>query len=274
MTANLIIMENRKKLLVPSDELKFKKEEQYIMRKKNMWALLIMSMAVLATACGKEEISTVSQTQTSEEISTTELQTLASEEITSEVSTPDEYEPFIPNGFIEEKIQKNEFDSYEEVISYLEAGQAYTYVDVLGSDELVLLVTEATYDNQDGKNDAVSISAYVYIQNENGVTCSSMVASEDTAYPIAVKDGLLYTAGNHIVEADCISQETHAVMVKAYISEDYDENGTAHYTGFIRSGNQVYEDGKEVDDADEDHQYQALRDEYANAEIINFTVVQ
>ena len=35
MTANLIIMENRKKLLVPSDELKFKKEEQYIMRKKD-----------------------------------------------------------------------------------------------------------------------------------------------------------------------------------------------------------------------------------------------
>ena len=36
----------------------------------------------------------------------------------------------------------------------------------------------------------------------------------------------------------------------------------------------ISKDGKEVDDADEDHQYQALRDEYANAEIINFTVVQ
>ncbi len=274
MTANLIIMENRKKLLVPSDELKFKKEEQYIMRKKNMWALLIMSMAVLATACGKEEISTVSQTQTSEEVSTTELQTQTSEEITSEVSISDGYESFIPNSFIEEKIQKNEFDSYEEVISYLEAGQAYTYVDVLGSDEPVLLVTEGTYDNQDGKNDAVSISAYVYVQNENGVSCSSMIASDGTAYPIAVKDGLLYTAGGHMVEADCISQETHALMVKAYVYEDFDDNGTAHYTGFVRSSNQVYEDGKEIDDADEDHQYQALWDEYTSAEIVNFTVVQ
>ena len=274
MTVNLIIMENRKKLLVPSDEIKFKKGEQYIMRKKNMWALLIMSMAVLATACGKEEISTVLQTQTSEEVSTTELQTQTSEEITSEVSIPDGYESFIPNGFIEEKIQKNEFDSYEEVISYLEAGQAYTYVDVLGSDEPVLLVTEGTYDNQDGINDAVSILAYVYVQNENGVSCSSMIASEGTAYPIALKDGLLYTAGGHMVEADCISQETHALMVKAYVYEDFDDNGTAHYTGFVRSSNQVYEDGKEIDDADEDHQYQALWDEYTSAEIVNFTVVQ
>ncbi len=274
MTVNLIIMENRKKLLVPSDEIKFKKGEQYIMRKKNMWALLIMSMAVLATACGKEEISTVSQTQTSEEVSTTELQTQTSEEITSEVSIPDGYESFIPNGFIEEKIQKNEFDSYEEVISYLEAGQAYTYVDVLGSDEPVLLVTEGTYDNQDGKNDAVSILAYVYVQNENGVSCSSMIASEGTAYPIALKDGLLYTAGGHMIEADCISQETHALMVKAYVYEDFDDNGTAHYTGFVRSSNQVYEDGKEIDDSDEDHQYQALWDEYTSAEIVNFTVVQ
>ena len=113
--------------------------------------IIIMGMAVLATACGKEEITD---------------------------------ESFIPNGFIEEKIQKNEFDSYEEVISYLEAGQAYTYVDVLGSDEPVLLVTEGTYDNQDGKNDSVSISAYVYVQNENGVSCSSMIASNGTAHYI------------------------------------------------------------------------------------------
>ena len=84
-----------------------------------------MSMAVLATACGKEEVNTAeSQTQITEEASTEALQTQTSEEITGEA--------FMPNGFIEEKAQKNEFDSYEEVIGYLEAGQAYTYVDVLG----------------------------------------------------------------------------------------------------------------------------------------------
>lgn len=237
------------------------------MKSKRMKALLFMSMAVLATACGKEEVNTAeSQTQITEEASTEALQTQTSEEISGEA--------FMPNGFIEEKAQKNEFDSYEEVIGYLEAGQAYTYVDVLGSEKPILLVTEGTYDNQDGKNDAVSISAYVYLEDENGVSCGSMIASEGTAYPIAVKDGLLYTAGGHMIEADCISQETHALMVKSYISEDFDENGTAHYTGFIRSSNQVYEDGKEIDGADEDHQYQALWDEYADAEIVNFTVVQ
>lgn len=103
------------------------------MKSKRMKALLFMSMAVLATACGKEEVNTAeSQTQITEEASTEALQTQTSEEITGEA--------FMPNGFIEEKAQKNEFDSYEEVIGYLEAGQAYTYVDVLGSEEPVLLV--------------------------------------------------------------------------------------------------------------------------------------
>lgn len=141
------------------------------MKSKRMKALLFMSMAVLATACGKEEVNTAeSQTQITEEASTEALQTQTSEEITGEA--------FMPNGFIEEKAQKNEFDSYEEVIGYLEAGQAYTYVDVLGSEEPILLVTEGTYDNQDGKNDAVSISAYVYLEDENGVSCGSMIASD------------------------------------------------------------------------------------------------
>ena len=183
------------------------------MKSKRMKALLFMSMAVLATACGKEEVNTAeSQAQITEEASTEALQTQISEEITGEA--------FMPNGFIEEKAQKNEFDSYEEVIGYLEAGQAYTYVDVLGSEEPILLITEGTYDNQDGKNDAVSISAYVYLEDENGVSCGSMIASEGTAYPIAVKDGLLYTAGGHMIEADCISQETHALMVKSGINSD------------------------------------------------------
>lgn len=73
------------------------------MKSKRMKALLFMSMAVLATACGKEEVNTVeSQTQITEEASTEALQTQTSEEITGEA--------FMPNGFIEEKAQKNEFD--------------------------------------------------------------------------------------------------------------------------------------------------------------------
>ncbi len=105
------------------------------MKSKRMKALLFMSMAVLATACGKEEsIQQSHRHRLRKRASTEALQTQTSEEITGEA--------FMPNGFIEEKAQKNEFDSYEEVIGYLEAGQAYTYVDVLGSEEPILLVTE------------------------------------------------------------------------------------------------------------------------------------
>ena len=62
-------------------------------------------------------------------------------------------------------------------------------------------------------------------------------------------------------------------MVKEYISENFDENGTAHYTGFIRTGNQVYEDGQEIDDADSEHKFEELMQDYADAEVISFTVI-
>ena len=55
-----------------------------------------------------------------------------------------------------------------------------------------------------------------------------MIASDGTAYPIAVKDGLLYTAGGHMVETDCISQETHALMVQAL----WDEYTSAEIVNF------------------------------------------
>lgn len=70
------------------------------MKSKRMKALLFMSMAVLATACGKEEVNTAeSQTQITEEVSTEALQTQTSEEITGEA--------FMPNGFVEEKAFSN-----------------------------------------------------------------------------------------------------------------------------------------------------------------------
>ena len=247
------------------------------MKKKKVVAVMMACMVSLMAVCGSKEVSTT-------EASTTQVQpqeTLATVEISAEEETqsttvveeaiPDDV--FIPNGFIEEKLQKNDFESYEEVIGYLEAGQAYAYVDVLGSDEPVLLITEGTYDNLDG-NSAVTITANVYIKEENGVSCSSIIASEGTAYPLAVKDGLLYAAGNHMVEADCISQETNALMVKEYIHESFDENGTAHYTGFIRTSNQVYEDGQEIDDADSEHKFEELMQDYADAEVISFTVIE
>lgn len=221
------------------------------MEKVRIAVLLMAGITVFSTGCGKMERNT--------------------EEVTSNEALSQE--EFIPNGFIEEKLQKNEFESFDEVISYLEKGQAYAYVDVLGSDNQVLLVTEGTYDNMDG-NDAVAMDAYVYLQDEKGVSCGSMISSYGTAYPIALKDGLLFTAGNHNVEIDCISQDTNAVMVKEYISEDFDENGTAHYSGFVRNTNKVSEDGREIDDADSENDFHRLMQEYADAKIVQFTVVK
>ena len=72
------------------------------MEKVRIAVLLMAGITVFSTGCGKMERNT--------------------EEVTSNEALSQE--EFIPNGFIEEKLQKNEFESFDEVISYLEKGQA------------------------------------------------------------------------------------------------------------------------------------------------------
>ena len=184
----------------------------------------------------------------------------------------DESEIFMPSNFLENNLQKDVFESFDEIISALDKGNAYATVKLYGLDEDALMITESTYDNLDGN--MVTIDASIY-RNDNGrVTCIGNVFSSGTAYPISLDtDGRIYTGGNHDVRVEVVSEETKAIMSYIYAYESFDEDQNVTYGGFVRDNNKVFEEGKIIAEDDSSVLEQWYKD-YAETTPINFTVVE
>lgn len=184
----------------------------------------------------------------------------------------DESEVFMPANFLEANVQKDIFESYDEIISLLDKGNAYAIVKVYGLDEDVLMITEGTYDYGDGNMAAIDASLY---RNDNGqVKNIGNVFSSGTAYPISLdKDGRIYSGGNHEVSVEVISEETQAVMSQIYAYETFDENENTTYGGFVRADNKVYEDGADIG-FDDPSVLEKCYEDYAKTEPVSFKVVE
>ena len=135
---------------------------------------------------------------------------------TEEVSGDEEIPSDIPNSFVEEQAGKTEFDSYDELISNMTAGQAYAYVTLTGYEGDVLLITDQTYDDN---GSTAAMMAYVYLKENGKVRFATVVGGSDTAYPVRYADHVLYTAGNHEFCSYFVSEETQGVMVKDSVME-------------------------------------------------------
>lgn len=181
-------------------------------------------------------------------------------------------EMFIPSNFLEAKLSKDTFDSFDEVIGELDKGNAYAKVKVYGYDEEILFIAEDTYDYGGGTRAAIEVSAYA---DSNGrVRCIGGLFSAGTAYPVSVDDeGKLYSGSGAEVSVSCISEENVTIMnlMLAYVS--HNEDGSSTYGGFIRSANNFT--GEEVMIAEDDSEtLDRLFEEYQNTKPISFTVVE
>lgn len=179
----------------------------------------------------------------------------------------------VASNELEELAGKNEFASYDEVLSYLTDDMSYAYVDIMGSDEPVLLINcEGTYDNGDGN--MAAIEAFPYLKRADGtVICGSVISSSGTAYPISVSDdGQIFSGGNHDINVYAITTENGdpAIMMMAYLYEEFDEEGNATYGGFVRDKNVLNgNDGENIaeDDSETLLYYYEL---YNKTKVINF----
>ncbi len=151
-------------------------------------------------------------------------------------------------------------NTFTEIVDKkLEKGMGYANATIDGTD--VLLVSSGTYDNLDGNNAAIDARIFVYkdaMPYEIGT-----VASCGTAYPLAVKDGKLFTGGNHNMSRHSVKDGTVLVSENAY--ENFDSDGNATYS--YSSG----EDNLEGDEAQK--LYDEISDEMLSGEIVNFSVV-
>ena len=154
-------------------------------------------------------------------------------------------------------------DTFTQIVDRkLESGMGYANVNIGGID--VLLVASGCYDNGDGNMAAIDASVYMY-GDDGAIKYVGGVEAGGTAYPLAVKDGKLFVGGNHFMGKYTIDKDKLTAAEKAY--EEFDEDGKATY---------FYESAEEdlSGETSDDSILPSMYDEYAEAEVVGFSVVE
>ena len=259
------------------------------MKRKLLVGVLLLALSITAAGCGAatdtaqqsdaevtQETAAAETEETEEEAE--ETQEASEEELIEEGLSLEEMEEIgeIPANEFESRVGKTTFESYDEIIDLLEGSEAYAYVDILGADEPILLVTDFTYDNLDGNR--ASIDATPYVKYADGTyRAGSGFCSGSTATPLAMTDdGCIIIATHSSVEKQCLGDngtDTKAIMVMSYVYMNYGDDLTPDsYGGFIRDKNTVVDnDGVEIAEDDEQAYLDAF-EEYDNSTVIDFTV--
>ena len=154
-------------------------------------------------------------------------------------------------------------DTFTQIVDKLTDGSGYTNAQVDGTD--VLLVASGTFDN--GGGSMAAIDAEVFFYKDGAPAYMGYVASGGTSYPVAVKDGKLYTAGNHFARKSAVMNDKIVSMEEAW--ETFDGNGTVTY--LYRS-----DDGGDYSTMTQEEckkKFDKLFDEYLAADVAEFNAV-
>ena len=186
---------------------------------------------------------------------------------------------FIPSNSFEERVGRDTFDSYDEIIGLLKAPEGYAFVDIKGADEPVLVLAMETFGGKElGYNGA--LEAYPYLKGADGkVRAGSGFFTISTGTPIAVSDdGIVYCATHNTMTTLCIGENGTAnkgIMCMKYVYTEYGEDGKpATFGGFVRTKNTVVNnDGKQIAENDEAAFKQAFA-EYEKCTVIDFKIAK
>lgn len=130
-------------------------------------------------------------------------------------------------------------DTFTQIVDSLEPGRGYANAQISGED--VLLVSSGVFDN-DGVIAAIDSEIFYY---KDGVPTSlGIVECGGTAYPLAIKDGLLYVGQNHGLEKYAF--EAGKLTVKEAVAVDYDSAGNESYS-YSADGKVVEKDNEEAE---------------------------
>ena len=238
------------------------------MNKKYRIILSLILAVSLCTACGK----TVSKTEPESANNNVELiehedvDQSESEQLVTVVDTW-EFEKVMNQSAetVAPNIDISDCDTFTQIIDKkLEDGMGWINEDF--GDTNVLMVCSGTYDNLDGNMAGIDAVFYVYkdgIPGKLGKVCSG-----GTAYPLAKNDIYLYTASNHWICKNIVTEDGIQIMEGAAI--EYDANGKAVYY-YTSQENEVM---NELSSMEAEELMNNLYAEMENAEIINFDTIQ
>lgn len=155
-------------------------------------------------------------------------------------------------------------DTFTQIVdTKLSKGMGYANEKI--GDEDVLLVSSGVYDNLDGN--MAAIDATVFIYKDGKVEEAGKVCCGGTAYPLAIKDDLLYTASNHWVVAYALADGNLKIVKRAAV--EYNEKG---YEAYYYEA----EDDKDFENADQveaEKRFGAMYGEMEEGKIVNFQPV-
>ena len=160
-------------------------------------------------------------------------------------------------------------DTFTQIVDKLKAGQGYANVTI--GDKDVLLVSTGTYDYDGDGSKFAAIDADVYEYDKDGnILYLGYVECGGTAYPLAVKNGILYVGNNHGMKKMTITEfDILAVDENAYVEYDSEGKGTYYYTSELRTVNED-PDAKFADDSKLNEFYA----DYDAADMVEFNTVQ
>lgn len=153
-------------------------------------------------------------------------------------------------------------ERFSTVTDTLSAGKNFAMVD-LGGEEEALLVTDYVYD--DLKGHMATINAHVYATDQKGnvIDCGE-VFSQGTAYPLAVKDSCLFTAGHRFIQKHTFRNGNGKMIESGNLLEVLDSLGEPlHY---VIDGDMICLPG--------DSLVRAAYDEWASADVISFSPIR
>lgn len=162
-------------------------------------------------------------------------------------------------------IDLNDCDTFTQIIDKkLENGMGWTNVDF--RDTNVLMVCSKTYDHLEGNMAGTDAAVYVY---KDGMPAElGKVGSGGTDYPLAKHDSYLYTASDHWICKNIVTEEGIEIVEGAMI--EYDSNGkeTFYYASQEMKANH------EISSTEIDELMNHLYEERENAEVIYFDTIQ
>ncbi len=213
-----------------------------------------------------------SETASTEEASS-EADSSQTEELSMEEKFPEAVQLARPD-FLEEQTGKEEFASYDEIISLLENGQGYAIVQIEGADQEVLAVTDMTYAWDEDTAAAIDVSFYLpcgYIDGHPVLNIGN-VSTGGTAYPVRLSDdGILYVCNNRTFSKLKVEM-TGLLYYAEKTNLSYSEDGTATIEGFTSEDGGL-SDAKPKTDVTTVDEFNAMFDDLDDVPILKFTKV-
>lgn len=210
------------------------------MKKKIVLAVLAASMAgSMLAGCGNSKDAAVA--------ASTETVETADTESTEEISEEEYEEEFIPADFVQEQAGVDSFDSYDDVLSYLDGeNDGFAYISLDGSTEYVLAVTNTRYSEGDEDGLGKDVSLYAYNESGKLVNVGNAFSDGGEDDPIRCEDGVLYVGGADEYGEMKISTDTNGLFYTKNITRYSAEDGTNTFAGFVRENDDINTSSEDI----------------------------